>query len=75
MRLLVGEAHHDVHVEEAEGRLLARASCRRWLRVWPGSMSWWRHGLRIRARVVIDTEADRGLFVGALVAAGLVRWR
>ncbi len=45
--------------------------CRKGSRGWPGSMRL--SSLvtsRIRADVVIATETDRGLFVGALVAAG-----
>ena len=66
------EAHHDVHVEDADGRRLARA------RLPEGIEGVARfHGLvapyvEDPAEVVIATETDRGLFVGSLVAAGYV---
>lgn len=73
-KVLVGhdcaEAHHDVHVEDAEGRRLAKA------RLPEGVEGVARfHELvgplvEEPAEVVIATETDRGLFVGALVAAG-----
>ena len=64
------EAHHDVHVEDGEGRRLAKA------RLPEGVEGVARfHELVATfadypADVVIATETDRGLFVGALVAAG-----
>jgi hypothetical protein len=64
------EAHHDVHVEDGEGRRLAKA------RLSEGVEGVARfHELVATfadypADVVIATETDRGLFVGALVAAG-----
>ena len=66
------EAHHDVHVEDAEGRRLARA------RLPEGVEGVARfHDLvapwaEDQSEVVVATETDRGLFVGALVAAGYV---
>lgn len=73
-RVFVGhdwaEAHHDVHVEDEQGRRLARA------RLPEGVEGVARfHALVVEhvenpADVVIATETDRGLFVGALVAAG-----
>ena len=64
------EDHHDVHVEDAEGKRLARA------RLPEGAEGLARfHDLVASlvgdpADVVVATETDRGLFVGALVAAG-----
>ncbi|HEX3622726.1 MAG TPA: IS110 family transposase [Acidimicrobiales bacterium] len=64
------EAHHDVHMEDADGRRLAKA------RLPEGVEGIGRfHDLvspfvEDPAEVVIATETDRGLFVGALVAAG-----
>ena len=34
------EDHHDVYVEDGEGRRSAVAGCPRASRAWPGSMSW-----------------------------------
>jgi hypothetical protein len=64
------EDHHDVFVEDADGKTLARA------RVPEGVAGIARvHELIADAgaepdEVVVATETDRGLFVGALVAAG-----
>jgi transposase len=64
------EAHHDVHVEDEEGRRLAKA------RLPEGMEGVARFHELVApfaedpAEVVIATETDRGLFVGALVAAG-----
>lgn len=64
------EAHHDVHVEDEQGRRLAKA------RLPEGVEGVARfHELVVPfvgepAEVVIATETDRGLFVGAMVAAG-----
>ena len=64
------ETHHDVHVEDGEGKRLAKA------RLPEGVVGVARfHELLAAfvedpAEVVIATETDRGLFVGALVAAG-----
>src|SRR3954470_6091907 len=64
------EAHHDIHVEDEHGRRLERA------RLPEGVEGVGRlHQLiaahaEAPAEVVIATETDRGLFVGALVAAG-----
>ncbi len=73
-RVFVGhdwaEAHHDVHVEDAEGKRLAKA------RLPEGVDGIARfHELvgpfvEEPGEVVIATETDRGLFVGALVADG-----
>lgn len=64
------EAHHDVHVEDDQGRRLARA------RVPEGVEGVARFHELVAglvedpADVVVATETDRGLFVAALVAAG-----
>ena len=64
------EAHHDVHIEDSEGRRLAKA------RLPEGVEGVARFHELVApfaddpADVVIATETDRGLFVGALVAAG-----
>jgi len=64
------EAHHDVYAEDAEGRRLAKARL-------PEGVEGVRRFHELVAPlapeagdVVIATETDRGLFVGALVAAG-----
>jgi len=64
------EAHHDVYAEDEDGRRLAKARL-------PEGVEGVRrfHELVAAfadepAEVVIATETDRGLFVGALVAAG-----
>ena len=64
------EAHHDVHVEDADGHRLAKARL-------PEGVEGVRRFHELvapladePAEVVIATETDRGLFVGALVAAG-----
>ena len=73
-RVFVGhdwaEAHHDVHVEDSDGKRLAKARLPEGM---AGVASF--HELvaafvEAPAEVVIATETDRGLFVGALVAAG-----
>lgn len=64
------EAHHDVHVEDDQGKRLARA------RVPEGVEGVARFHELVAglvedpADVVVATETDRGLFVAALVAAG-----
>jgi hypothetical protein len=64
------EAHHDVHVEDEQGRRLERA------RLPEGVEGVARFHALVAPHadepgdVVIATETDRGLFVGALVAAG-----
>ena len=64
------EAHHDVHVEDADGRRLARARLPEGVecvaRFHELVASW----AEDPAEVLIATETDRGLFVGSLVAAG-----
>jgi transposase len=63
------DTHHDVHVEDVEGKqLLAPPGCPRG---WRASRF---HalvgGLVEDAEAVIGIETDRGLFVAALVGAG-----
>jgi len=64
------EAHHDVHVEDAEGQRLAKA------RLPEGIDGVARFHALVGPfveepdEVTIATETDRGLFVGALVASG-----
>lgn len=75
-RVFVGhdwaEAHHDVHVEDGDGRRLAAA------RLPEGIEGVRRFHELIAAHaeepgeVTVATETDRGLFVGSLVAAGYV---
>ena len=75
-RVFVGhdwaESHHDVHVEDVDGRRLAAA------RLPEGIEGVRRFHELVAAQaedpseVTIATETDRGLFVGAMVAAGYV---
>ena len=64
------EEHHDVHVEDEQGRRLATA------RLPEGMAGVARFHELVApfaedpAEVVVGTETDRGLFIGALVAAG-----
>jgi hypothetical protein len=64
------EAHHDVHIEDEQGQRLAKG------RVPEGVEGVARFHELVApfiddpADVVVATETDRGLFVGALVAAG-----
>jgi transposase len=64
------ETHHDVHVEDVDGKSLARA------RLPEGMEGVGRFHELVAglvddaADVVVATETDRGLFVGSLVAAG-----
>ena len=65
------EAHHDVHVEDEQGRRLGEGSAAGGRRGRaPGSMSSSPSIVDEPGDVTIATETDRGLFVGALVAAG-----
>ena len=67
------EAHHDVHVEDEEGRRLAKA------RLSEGVEGVARFHELVAAfaedpaEVVIATETDRGLFVGAMVSSASTR--
>ncbi len=64
------EAHHDVHVEDEEGCRLAKARLPEGVAGVARFHELVGSFIEDRAEVVIATETDRGLFVGALVAAG-----
>jgi len=64
------EAHHDVHVEDEQGRQLARARLPEGVEGVARFHALLAEHVGDPADVVIATETDRGLFVGALVAAG-----
>jgi transposase len=64
------EAHHDVHVEDAEGRRLAKARLPEGVEGVARFHELVAPFVEDPAEVVIATETDRGLFVGAMVAAG-----
>lgn len=73
-RVFVGhdwaEAHHDVHVEDGEGRRLAKARLPEGMEGVARFHELVAPFVEDPAEVTIATETDRGLFVGALVAAG-----
>jgi transposase len=73
-RVFVGhdwaEAHHDVHVEDDDGRRLARARLPEGIEGVAQFHELVASFAEVPADVVVATETDRGLFVGALVAAG-----
>lgn len=64
------QAHHDVHVEDEEGRRLAKARLPEGVEGVARFHELVAPFVEEPAEVVIATETDRGLFVGALVAAG-----
>jgi transposase len=64
------EAHHDVHVEDEEGRRLATARLPEGVEGVARFHELVAAFVEEPADVVIATETDRGLFVGAMVAAG-----
>jgi len=64
------EAHHDVHVEDEEGRRLAKARLPEGVEGVARFHELLAPFVEDPAEVVIATETDRGLFVGALLAAG-----
>lgn len=64
------EAHHDVHVEDEEGRRLAKARLPEGVEGVARFHELVAPFVEDPAEVVIATETDRGLFVGAMVAAG-----
>src|SRR5438045_335164 len=64
------EAHHDVHVEDANGKRLAKARLPEGIGGVAGFHELVAPFVDEAAEVVIATETDRGLFVAALVAAG-----
>jgi hypothetical protein len=73
-RVFVGhdwaEAHHDVHVEDREGRRLAGGRLPEGVEGVARFHELVAPHVEDAADVVVATETDRGLFVGALVAAG-----
>ena len=64
------EAHHDVHVEDEEGRRLAKGRLPEGVEGVARFHELVAPFVEGPAEVTIATETDRGLFVGALVAAG-----
>jgi hypothetical protein len=64
------EDHHDVHVEDSEGHRLAKARLAEGVEGVAAFHALVAPFIDDPADVVIATETDRGLFVGALVAAG-----
>jgi len=64
------EAHHDVHVEDSEGRRLAKARLPEGVEGVARFHELLGSFVEDPSEVVIATETDRGLFVGALIAAG-----
>jgi len=64
------EAHHDVHVEDGEGKRLAKARLAEGIEGVAGFHALLAPFIDEPADAVIATETDRGLFVAALVAAG-----
>lgn len=73
-RVFVGhdwaEAHHDIHIEDGEGRRLERARLVEGLEGVAKFHELVAAHVDDPADVVVATETDRGLFVAALVAAG-----
>jgi len=73
-RVFVGhdwaETHHDVHVADADGKRLAKARLPEGVEGVSGFHELVAPFVEEPDEVVIATETDRGLFVGALVAAG-----
>jgi hypothetical protein len=64
------EAHHDVHVEDDQGRLLGKARLPEGVEGVARFHELVAGFINDPGEVTIGTETDRGLFVGALVAAG-----
>jgi hypothetical protein len=64
------EAHHDVYVEDGEGKRLARARLPEGVDGVARFHELVASFVEDPSEVVVATETDRGLFVGALVAAG-----
>ena len=73
-RVFVGhdwaEAHHDVHVEDETGRRLAKARLPEGVEGVARFHELLAGLVEEPGEVTIATETDRGLFVGALIAAG-----
>jgi transposase len=64
------EAHHDVYVEDAEGQRLAKARLDEGVEGVRRFHELVAPFIEEPGEVTVATETDRGLFVGALVAAG-----
>jgi transposase len=64
------ETHHDVHVEDDQGRRVAKARLPEGVEGVARFHELVAELVDDAADVVVATETDRGLFVGALVAAG-----
>jgi transposase len=64
------EAHHDVHVQDAQGRRLAKARLPEGIEGVARFHELVAPFIDVPDDAVVATETDRGLFVGALVAAG-----
>jgi transposase len=64
------EAHHDVHVEDEAGKRLATARLPEGMEGVSRFHELVAPFVEDSSEVVVATETDRGLFVGALVAAG-----
>ncbi len=64
------EAHHDVHVEDGDGKRLAKARLPEGIEGVARFHELVAAFVDDPAEVTIATETDRGLFVGALVASG-----
>jgi hypothetical protein len=64
------EAHHDVYVEDAQGKRLAKARLPEGVDGVARFHELVAPFVQEPSEVVIATETDRGLFIGAMVAAG-----
>jgi transposase len=64
------EAHHDVHVEDDQGKRLAKARLPEGVEGVARFHALVAPFVEEPSEVVVATETDRGLFIGALVAAG-----
>ena len=64
------EAHHDVHVEDAQGKRLAKGRLPEGVQGVARFHELVAPFVEEPSEVVIATETDRGLFIGAMVAAG-----
>ena len=64
------EDHHDIHVQDRDGRRLAQARLGDGVEGIAKFHALIAEHVEDPAEVVIATETDRGLFVGALIAAG-----
>ena len=64
------EAHHDIHVEDDQGRRLAKARLTEGVEGVARFHELLAPFVEDPAEVTVATETDRGLFVGALVASG-----